>query len=95
MTEKTKRAVNVRVSGRVQGVGFRAWTQGQAQALGLDGWVRNDPDGSVTALVIGGSLAVDEMVAALHIGPRWANVTNVEIEPAPAVNVPTGFHVTR
>lgn len=95
MNNETKSAVHARVTGRVQGVGFRAWTQGQAQALGLNGWVRNEPDGSVTALIVGGSSAVDEMVAALHIGPRWANVTNVETEPAQDVDAATGFLVTR
>ena len=95
MTGGTDRAVHARITGRVQGVSFRAWTQGRARALGLEGWVRNEPDGSVTALIGGESSAVDEMVQALHIGPRWANVTGVEIEPAAVSEIPPGFRITR
>lgn len=87
------RAVRVRVSGRVQGVSFRAWTQGRARALGLDGWVRNEADGSVSALFGGESSAVDEMLEALHIGPRWANVTGVESAAADMAEVPPGFRI--
>ena len=48
-----RRAVRVRIAGRVQGVNFRAWTRDEAERLGLDGWVRNEADGSVTALLAG------------------------------------------
>ena len=95
MTGGTVRAVRARVTGRVQGVSFRAWTRGRAEALGLEGWVRNEADGSVTALIGGESSAVDEMVEALHIGPRWAKVTRVEVEPAEVSDVPPGFRITR
>ena len=46
-------AVRVRITGRVQGVYFRGWTRDEAARLGLDGWVRNEADGSVTALIAG------------------------------------------
>jgi acylphosphatase len=95
VTGGADRAVIARVTGRVQGVSFRAWTQSRARALGLAGWVRNEADGSVTALIGGESSAVDEMVEALHIGPRWANVTGVAIEPAEMPEVPPGFRITR
>ncbi|MCB1330342.1 MAG: acylphosphatase [Maritimibacter sp.] len=88
------RAVRVRVTGRVQGVSFRAWTQGRARALGLDGWVRNEPDGSVSALFGGESSAVDEMLSALHIGPRWSNVTGIEAAEVEISEVPPGFRIT-
>lgn len=93
MTAPDRRAVRVRVTGRVQGVGFRAWTRDRAQALGCDGWVRNEPDGSVTALVCGIPSAIDEMVAALHDGPPWSNVTGVEIDPVQAAAIAPGFRV--
>jgi len=88
------RAVTARVTGRVQGVSFRAWTQSRAHALGLEGWVRNEADGSVTAMIGGESSAVDEMVEALHIGPRWAKVTGVTIELAEISELPPGFRIT-
>ena len=75
-------AVEVRVRGRVQGVGFRAWTQAEARARGLAGWARNEPDGSVAALVFGPADRVADMVAALHHGPMLARVDRVETRPA-------------
>ncbi len=95
MTGAPTRAVRARVTGRVQGVSFRAWTENRARALGLEGWVRNEPDGSVTTLFGGESSAVAQMIAALHQGPRWANVTGVDIEPAEISEIPPGFRITR
>jgi len=92
MTSET--AISVRISGRVQGVSFRAWTQSHARSLGLEGWVKNEPDGAVTALISGPAAAVAEMVEAFHIGPRWAAVTGVETTPAKPGDVPPGFHIT-
>lgn len=85
----------VRITGRVQGVSFRAWTEGRARELGLEGWVRNESDGSVTALIGGPADAVDAMIAAFHDGPRWADVARVTSEPAAPGDVPPGFRVTR
>lgn len=79
------RAVEVRVTGRVQGVFFRARTVEQAERLGLDGWVRNEPDGSVAAHFEGPADAVDEVVAWCRRGPTHARVERVsvaEVEPA-------------
>lgn len=90
-----RQAVEVRVTGRVQGVGFRAWTEDEAQALGLDGWVRNMPDGSVEALFVGRRGAVQQMLAACRQGPRPARVDSVEsreIVPAPDI---AGFGTRR
>lgn len=67
-----------RVTGRVQGVWFRAWAKGEAEGLHLRGWVRNEPDGSVSALMIGRARAVNDMVRALRHGPPGARVTAVE-----------------
>lgn len=74
--------VLVRITGRVQGVWFRAWTAEQATSRGLAGWVRNRADGSVEALFHGPEGAVREMIAACHQGPPAARVDAVEIEPS-------------
>ena len=78
MTES--KAVAVRVSGRVQGVNFRAWTQVEAQGRGLGGWVRNEADGDVTAHLEGEAAVVKAMLAALHKGPPAAVVRAVTVE---------------
>ena len=71
-------ALTMRITGRVQGVGFRWWTKGKADELGVSGWVRNRRDGSVEALLEGPAEAVDEMVRALHEGPPGAVVERLE-----------------
>jgi acylphosphatase len=76
------RAVRLRVSGRVQGVGYRAWAVREAARLGLRGWVRNRADGSVEALVIGDAEAVAAMIEACWQGPRAAAVAGVAVEVA-------------
>ncbi len=70
-------AIDVRIEGMVQGVGFRYWTMGRAQELGLTGWVRNENDGDVTAHFEGDENALSEMIRALWKGPRWSRVTDV------------------
>ena len=74
----TRRAISVRIRGRVQGVAFRAWTEFRATGLDLDGWVRNEPDGSVLALIAGPEEKVARMLEALHRGPDHARVDSVE-----------------
>jgi acylphosphatase len=69
----------VRVSGRVQGVGFRYRCAEAASALGLAGWIRNQPDGSVEAVFEGAEAAVDSMTEWMRQGPRHARVTGVEV----------------
>ena len=86
--------VRARVTGRVQGVWFRGWTEGEAARLGLRGWVRNEADGSVTALVAGPRAAVEAMVAALHDGPPAARVEAVEAAEIDEA-APEGFEVRR
>src|SRR5688572_33174665 len=65
------------VSGRVQGVGFRYFTQDTARREGVTGWVRNLPDGRVEALVEGDAEAVTRVERALRTGPRGARVDRV------------------
>ncbi len=66
------------VRGRVQGVFFRGSTQERARELGVDGWVRNCPDGSVEAVFEGSPQAVAEMLTFCARGPRWAEVDSLE-----------------
>ena len=73
------RAARLHITGRVQGVGYRAWTLQMASRLGLRGWVRNRRDGSVEALIIGDEDAVDRMIEACREGPYAARVADVAI----------------
>ena len=66
------------VHGRVQGVWFRGATERQARALGVAGWVRNRPDGTVEAVFEGGAGAVAQAVAYCKQGPPGARVERVE-----------------
>ncbi len=68
------------ISGRVQGVGYRDWMLRKAQDLGLSGWVRNRPDGTVEALISGDTAAVEEMSRLCRRGPRAAAVSSIEEE---------------
>ena len=72
----------VMIQGRVQGVGYRAWTQRTAIRHGLDGWVRNRSDGSVEALFVGSVAAVELMIDACRSGPHSASVELVDIREA-------------
>ncbi|MFW7342597.1 acylphosphatase [Pollutimonas sp. H1-120] len=69
--------ISVNITGRVQGVGFRAATVRQAHLLGVRGWVRNLEDGSVEALLQGPHDRVDRMLSWLHVGPPGARVGEV------------------
>ena len=75
-------AARFRIEGRVQGVGYRWWAIGRARALGVDGWVRNLPDGSVEILAIGSRVALDGLERACAQGPSAARVTTVVRAPA-------------
>lgn len=74
----TARAVHLSISGRVQGVGFRAFVEREALALSVSGWVRNRPDGSVEAVASGDAAAVAAFVAACRRGPRGAVVQSID-----------------
>lgn len=71
--------VHLFVSGRVQGVFFRAHTRDLAQKLGLSGFVRNLPDGRVEVVAEGPEEKLQELIEFCHRGPPLAHVTNVEI----------------
>jgi acylphosphatase len=69
---------HVLVSGRVQGVWFRASTRRRAEELGVSGWVRNLPDGRVEAEFVGEEQAVREALSFIAVGPEHARVDGVE-----------------
>ncbi|ASY73088.1 hypothetical protein N181_20700 [Sinorhizobium fredii USDA 205] len=90
-----RKAALVRITGKVQGVCFRVWTRDEAERLGLAGWVRNETDGSVTALIAGPDTAVATMLGRFWKGPPGASVADVAIEDASTVEAPAGFRITR
>ncbi|NBC01783.1 MAG: acylphosphatase [Bacteroidetes bacterium] len=75
-----------RVTGRVQGVGFRHFTRQTARRLDLSGWVRNEPDGSVRLEAEGPPDAVEQLMKAVHAGPPAARVDEVDTD----ARTPTG-----
>ncbi len=75
--------LHVTISGRVQGVFFRAATRDEARARGLKGWVRNLPDGRVEALFEGDRRLLENMLIWCKKGPPFAHVTRVEVEWQP------------
>jgi acylphosphatase len=88
------KAMDIRVTGRVQGVGFRAWAAETARGLGVAGWVRNHADMSVLTHAEGEEEAVDAYVAALREGPPSAKVDRVAAVPCEAIGS-EGFEIRR
>ncbi len=85
--------MEARVTGRVQGVGYRFWVKEQAETLGLEGRVQNEPDRSVSVLVSGPEGAVGDLVEALKDGPPAAIVADVTTTTSGEATGP-GFHIT-
>ena len=80
------------VHGDVQGVGFRFFLIDEARALGVRGWVRNRPDGSVELTAEGDRAQLDALLSAAGRGPRHARVTEVEVEWGEATGELGAFH---
>lgn len=78
MSTETSDILHIRLEGRVQGVGFRAWIRGEACARGLGGWVRNRRDGTLEALFVGPPHALKDMRARCREGPALSRVTHLE-----------------
>lgn len=85
--------VHLWISGRVQGVFFRATTSDEARTRGLTGWVRNAPDGRVEAEVQGPPDAVDQLIDECRTGPPMASVADVEVESIDVVPDESRFRV--
>lgn len=88
-------AFEARIAGRIQGVWFRGWAREEARRLGLTGWVRNEADGSVTALFVGRAEAVATMLALCGDGPPLARVDRVDAMPVTPAPVLSEFRVER
>jgi acylphosphatase len=86
--ERAHARVQLHVRGLVQGVWFRASTRDEALRLGLTGWVRNEPDGSVTALAEGPRSALEALVQWARRGPPNARVDDLDVQ----WDEPTGEH---
>jgi acylphosphatase len=81
------------ISGRVQGVYFRASARDVAQAQRLSGWVRNRYDGDVEAVVEGEEDAVQAFIAWCHDGPPGAHVSAIQVTIEPYIGEFHGFHI--
>lgn len=84
---------HVFISGRVQGVFFRAYTRDKAGELGLSGWVRNLRDGRVEAVFEGDKDRVEEMIKWCHQGSPYARVENVEVHWEEPLGESSSFEV--
>jgi acylphosphatase len=85
--------VALRISGRVQGVGFRYSALSEALRLGVTGWVRNTHDGGVELVAEGDDTLLRRLLTWCHAGPPGARVTDVEQQWHPATGEFDGFHI--
>ena len=85
---------NIRVSGRVQGVFYRASTMDTARRLGITGWVRNEPDGSVYLEAEGTKAQLDQLMGWCNQGPAYAEVTSVNFQEGEIIGF-EGFDIRR
>jgi acylphosphatase len=86
-------AIAAKVTGRVQGVGYRYTAAHTAERLGLVGWVRNASDGSVEVRVQGDAQVLEQFVVFLKLGPRAARVRSVDVHPVESDPTLDGFTV--
>jgi len=93
MSTEQRNARRFVVSGRVQGVSFRYFTQRKAVEIGVAGWVRNRDDGTVEAQTAGFDEQLDAFETALRQGPPLSRVDRVVVSPAP-LSGETGFRIT-
>jgi len=93
MVEKDRERVRCRVSGRVQGVGFRWFVLAEARRLGLQGWVRNNPDGTVELEAAGAASLLAALSARIRQGPPAARVEHVTELPVGGGDLPHPFEI--
>lgn len=77
-------ARKIQVFGKVQGVFYRASTKTQADNLGIKGWVKNEPDGTVLIHAEGEEINLDDFIAWCQEGPQFAKVTSMSVEDDPS-----------
>lgn len=93
MSPTPNEALHANIHGRVQGVGFRYSTVAQAKRLGLTGYTRNMPDGSVEVVAEGEKRKLEALLAWLRKGPSMARVSDVQHRFVPPVGTYRGFGV--
>jgi len=81
------------ITGSVQGVFYRAWTESEAKKRHLRGWVRNCRDGSVEAVFAGDETMVDDMLTACRDGPPAARVADISVKEMDDRDIPASFEV--
>ena len=77
---KNTLTLNMKITGKVQGVGFRFFVQQQAQKLGINGWVSNQSNGDVVALAQGEKTDLEQFIAKVKEGTTFSRVDNVNLE---------------
>lgn len=87
------KTVYAQIEGRVQGVFFRDYTRRQAETLGLNGWVKNMPKGTVEAVFCGKEKDINAMITWLHTGSPHSNVTKVTISDHESLQNFDGFQI--
>jgi len=93
MGEQSRIRVHVLISGRVQGVGYRAFVYRTASQKGVAGGVRNLPDGRVEVRAEGDKRLIGELVDALKIGPPGARVDDVRVERETPIGLQSDFQI--
>ncbi len=93
MSDAQQNAVHLIVSGYVQGVGFRYYTRVHANRMGVRGWVRNNPDGTVEIEAEAPHTTLKEFIAAVRRGPSHGNVRAIDATWKTAEGHPAGFHI--
>ena len=88
------KAISIRVFGKVQGVYFRASTREKANELGLCGWCKDEPEGTVFIHAEGSEEALSLLLAWCHQGPQWSSVTEVKHESTEVEGL-NGFGIRR
>jgi acylphosphatase len=90
-----KQRVEAVVHGRVQGVGYRAYAREEGVTLGVIGWVRNEPDGTVRLVAEADRDVLERLLDSLHVGPAAAKVDRVDESWGPAEERHSGFEIRR
>ncbi len=90
-----KARVRAQIEGRVQGVFFRASAEAEANRLGVKGWVRNRPEGSVELVAEGERENLDDLIAWCRRGPRHAEVERVQVDWEEFTGEFSSFRITR
>ena len=89
------KSAEILVTGKVQGVWFRDFVNKNATILNLNGWVKNNPDGTVSAVIEGEELIINQLIEQIKIGSPLSNVDNIKVSWKPFVNKFNSFKIIR